>query len=300
VHYGNVEYHDDCHALAALLRAVPAEMQAGVANKESACEAWQANRRIRVGADRVKEANVERLCHDFADIKFKPGESIDDFSIHITSIANELRVLGDEITDKEVVKKMLHSVPKKLEQVAISMEPLLDLNSLSIEEATGHLRAVEQRKKSSSSSMTDASGRLLLTEEEWTAQMKAKEKGGSSNNGSSGGGSRGKGRDKYKGRGGGRNGGANSNSHEGGEDGAGRGACHNCGKMGHWARECRSKAKKAEAHTAQEEEPSLLLMEAGKIDSVSLFPLPPVTPPPPDVVTPVSEPQDCSLSRIQT
>jgi hypothetical protein len=169
VHYGNVEYHDDRHALAALLRAVLAEMQAGVANKESAREAWQAIRRIRVGADRVKEANVERLCHDFADIKFKPGESIDDFSICITSIANELRVLGDEITDKEVVKKMLHSVPEKLEQVAISMEPLLDLNSLSIEEATGHLRAVEQRKKSSSSSVIDASGRLLLTEEERTA-----------------------------------------------------------------------------------------------------------------------------------
>jgi hypothetical protein len=40
VHYDNVEYRDDRHALAALLRAVPAEMQAGLANKESAREAW--------------------------------------------------------------------------------------------------------------------------------------------------------------------------------------------------------------------------------------------------------------------
>jgi hypothetical protein len=63
----------------------------------------------------VKEANAERLRHDFAEIKFKPGESVEDFSIRITSIANKLRVLGDEITDKEVVKKMLHSVPEKLE-----------------------------------------------------------------------------------------------------------------------------------------------------------------------------------------
>jgi hypothetical protein len=58
-----------------------------------------------------------------------------------------MHVLGDEITDKEVVKKMLHSVPEKLEHVAISMEMLLDLNSLSIEEATDHLCVVEQRKK---------------------------------------------------------------------------------------------------------------------------------------------------------
>jgi hypothetical protein len=48
-------------------------------------------------------------------------------------------VLSDDITDKEEVKKMLHSVPKKLEQVAISTDRLLDLNSLSIEEAVGHL-----------------------------------------------------------------------------------------------------------------------------------------------------------------
>jgi hypothetical protein len=54
-----------------------------------------------------------------------------------------MHVLGDEITDKEVVKKMLHSVPEKLEHVAISMEMLLDLNSLSIEEATDHLCVVE-------------------------------------------------------------------------------------------------------------------------------------------------------------
>jgi hypothetical protein len=43
---------------------------------------------------------------------------------------------------------MLHSVPEKLEQVSISIETLLDLNSLLIEEAVGHLLVVEQRKQS--------------------------------------------------------------------------------------------------------------------------------------------------------
>jgi hypothetical protein len=31
------------------------------------------------------------------------------------ALANELRVLSDDMADKEVVKKMLHSVPEKLE-----------------------------------------------------------------------------------------------------------------------------------------------------------------------------------------
>jgi transposase InsO family protein len=105
-------------------------------------------------------------------------------------------------------------------------------------------------------------------------RMKAKEKGGSSGGGSSGGGGdRGRGRGRGKGRGGGRNGGANSYSRE---DTSARGVCHNCGKMGHYTRECRSK-KKGEAHMVQDDEPSLLLVEAGDVNTTLFSPPPPAT-----------------------
>jgi hypothetical protein len=145
----------------------------------------------------------------------------------------------------------------------------------------GHLWAVEQRRKSSTPPAADGGGRLLLTEEEWAARMKAREKGGSggsgnfSGNGSSDG-NRGRGRGRGRNRGGGRNGGGN--------EGAGRGACHSCGKMGHWARECRSKAKKSEAHMAHDDEPSLLLMEAVEIQSTE------IAPPPPPAISPAIPP----------
>jgi hypothetical protein len=126
--------------------------------------------------------------------------------------------------------------------------------------------------------VTDDSGRLLLMEEEWIARMKAREKGGSSGSGGSGGdGGRDKGRGKNKGCGGWHSGGgANSNCQEGSEDGTGRGACHNCMKLGHWARNCRSRPKKTKAHIAQEES-SLLLSETSQIELVTLAPSTPVT-----------------------
>jgi hypothetical protein len=53
------------------------------------------------------------------------------------------------------------------------METLLDLDSLSIEEAASHLRAIEQRKKPTLAK--EIGSRLLLTEEEWMAHMKTKD-----------------------------------------------------------------------------------------------------------------------------
>jgi hypothetical protein len=71
--------------------------------------------------------------------------------------------------------------------VAISIEILLDLNAMSIEVATGHLCAVEERKKKPTSAAKE--GRLLLTEEEWMARLKARE--GESSSGGRGGRGRG-------------------------------------------------------------------------------------------------------------
>jgi hypothetical protein len=85
---------------------------------------------------------------------------VEDFSLRLTTVVSQLRVLDDEVSDKEMIKKLMHVVPDNLEQVAISMEALLDLKSLSIEEVVGHLCTVELRKKPSPSK--EAEGRLLL------------------------------------------------------------------------------------------------------------------------------------------
>jgi hypothetical protein len=166
IHKGVGDYQDDRNALAALLHVVPLKMQAGLAVKEMTKEAWEEICSIRVGADKVKEANAKKLRHEFDGIIFKSGECVVEFAMHMSSLANQLRSLGDEVLNKKVIKKMLQLVPDHLKQVAISMETLLHLDALSIEEAAGHLQAVENwQKKKATSFTSDAGGQLLLTKE---------------------------------------------------------------------------------------------------------------------------------------
>jgi hypothetical protein len=111
---------------------------------------------------------------EFVEIRFKEGESVDDFSMRITGLTNNITILGGNVTEAEIIKKILHVAPEPLEQVAILIETLLDLDNLTVEEVTGHLRKVEQRKKKSESTV-DKQGRLLLTVEEGLTCLKIRE-----------------------------------------------------------------------------------------------------------------------------
>jgi hypothetical protein len=108
-----------------------------------------------VGVQHVREANATQLNKKFGEIAFKDGKSINDFSMRIFSPANKIRVLGTNLGDTEIVKKILEVVPDSLSHVAIAIETFYDLSTLSIEEVVGHLCQVEehQRKKKAAPSL---------------------------------------------------------------------------------------------------------------------------------------------------
>ena len=71
---------------------------------------------------------------------------------------------GVIIEEEEAVSKYLHFVPIKCIQIALSIEMMLDLSTLTIEDVTGHLRAVDECLEQATA-MKDSS-KLLLIEEE--------------------------------------------------------------------------------------------------------------------------------------
>ena len=76
------DVEDDMLALEAILAAVPAEYRELLGAKKSAKEAWEAIAAMHVGSDRAKKATAQLLKQEYANLKFKDGESV-DFSLHL-------------------------------------------------------------------------------------------------------------------------------------------------------------------------------------------------------------------------
>jgi hypothetical protein len=164
---GDVMLQEDHMALDAITSAVPQEMLASLAVKKSIAEAWEEVRSLWIGSEVVWNARTQQLRAEFESIRFKEGESIDDFTTRLGSLVVALGML-EEIKEQQVVQKLLHVAPKRLSQVAIMIEATQDLSKLTLEDAGGRLRATEDRvKEEDVLPPPRVDGKLLLTEEQW-------------------------------------------------------------------------------------------------------------------------------------
>jgi hypothetical protein len=226
---GTTDEVEDQMAMETLLRGVPLEMVASLASKPTAKAAWDQLESSRLGSDRARMSSAQRVRRQYENIVFHDGESLDDFALRLAKMVHELEILGDPEEPRKVATKYLRVVPKRFVPVAVSIESVLDTTNMSIEEIIGRLRAVEGRgDEEEADPPTSAGGKLLLTEEQWLARMKDKQPGeGSSISDAGKSGAKNRPRNQKK-----------KKFSSGSKDD--RNTCHNCGKKGHWAKDCRA------------------------------------------------------------
>jgi uncharacterized membrane protein YgcG len=223
VSVSTTDYTEDRMALEVLTKAVSPELMGTIANKATAKAACDSMYLWNIGVERVRKERASMLRREFDMLKFEDDETIDNFGVCINSLITQLALLGTGYTDKEILRRFLQALPPRYDQTAASIETLLDLGDISLDELIGRLKPVEEKMNRSDK---ESVARLNLTEDELVAHVSSRLKVvGSGNKDSSMEGSSSGKRRRRRGRGHGRNNGSHGGTEGGGRasNGGGRG-----------------------------------------------------------------------------
>jgi hypothetical protein len=145
-------------------------MQFSLSKKWTAKEAWDAIAAARIGSDRAHKTTLHALRKEWENLTFKPGEDVDDFTLRLNTLQQKMvQFGGDTYSEERAVEKLFRCIPEKYKQIARSIESLLDLSTMSIEEAIGRLKVVDGDEPQPLSGPITVGRKLHLTREQWEA-----------------------------------------------------------------------------------------------------------------------------------
>jgi hypothetical protein len=75
----------------------------------------------------------------------KSGESVNDYFAQTLTIANKMRMYGEQMSELTVIEKILRSMTSRYDYVVCSIEESHDLDSMTVDELQSSLLVHEQR-----------------------------------------------------------------------------------------------------------------------------------------------------------
>ena len=126
----------------ALFGSLSLEVFNRVSNLSTAHEIWTTLREIHEGSSNVREAKMYVLKEQFDYFVMRPHETANEMFSRMNSIVNELKGLGLNLSNLEIVRRMLRVLPKEYKTLVVLLTNG-DLNSLTPTALLGRLTAHE-------------------------------------------------------------------------------------------------------------------------------------------------------------
>ena len=111
----------------------------------SAKEAWETLAKSYQGIAKVNIVKLQNTRRDFEILQMKEIEDIDSFMNRLMSIINHLKIYGENVKYRTVIKKVLRSLSTKFDVVVAAVEEAKDLEKLTVDELMGSLLSHEAR-----------------------------------------------------------------------------------------------------------------------------------------------------------
>ncbi|KAK2422833.1 hypothetical protein QL285_033334 [Trifolium repens] len=106
-------------------------------------DAWEILKTTHEGTSKVKMSRLQLLTMKFENLRMKEYECIHDFHMNILDFANSFDSLGEKISEKKLVRKILRSLPKRFDMKVTAIEEAQDISNMKVDELIGSLLTFE-------------------------------------------------------------------------------------------------------------------------------------------------------------
>lgn len=128
-----------------LFQAIDRTILETILQKDTSKQIWDSMKEKYEGNARVKRSTLQALHKEFEILEMKSGESVTDYFSRVMSVANRMRVYGEQMTNVTVVEKILRSLIENFNYIVCSIEESKNIDELSIDELQSSLIVHEQK-----------------------------------------------------------------------------------------------------------------------------------------------------------
>ncbi|XP_039123419.1 uncharacterized protein LOC120260043 [Dioscorea cayenensis subsp. rotundata] len=134
----------DAKALFFIQQALSRPILARIASANTANEAWVTLKKVVHGNPKVVvHRSFKHSRQDFENLRIKNTETVQNYITRVVDLGNQMKSLGDTISEAMVVGKLLRSLGPKFNHVVTATEESKDLTKLTMEGVSGSLIAHE-------------------------------------------------------------------------------------------------------------------------------------------------------------
>ncbi|CAL2241192.1 unnamed protein product [Prunus armeniaca] len=133
-------------ALSLIQGALTDELFPRIRNEKTAKGAWEILRREFRGDKKVRAVKLQAIRAYFEYLRMNDVESLDDYLARFFETVNNLKSLGEDVTEKRIVQKLLMSLSRRYKSIVSIIEETRDLDTIRVEEILASVKVYDKRE----------------------------------------------------------------------------------------------------------------------------------------------------------